>query len=268
MGYMLLNKFKTKKVETVLTAGECLKRKREEADISLRDISEKLKVKISYLENLEKGNYEELPPDVYVRGFVKSYAQLVGLDSEKMVNIYDREKKIGDKIEKKYQKKEVLANKLTTKNFAVITPKIITAFLSLLILFIVGYYLWYQISSFNSTPYLFVSSPYEDRIINDSNITVEGETERETAIKINGQNIFVNPDGYFKEDVMLQPGKNVLIIEASNKFNRTAREVRNIIYEKETEPTWIEIENEEENNDAGEVDLEEKIEYNIEIIGP
>ena len=265
---MLLNKFKTKKVETVLTAGECLKRKREELNISLRDICEKLKIKVSYLENLEKGNYKELPPDVYVKGFVKSYARLVGLDSEKMVSIYDREKKIGDKIEKKYQKKELLTSKLTTKNFAVITPRIVAAFFSLLILFIVGYYLWYQISSFNSTPYLFVSSPYEDRVVDNSDITIEGETERETTIKINGQDIFVNPDGYFKEDIMLQPGKNVFIIEAVNKFNRTAKEVRNIIYEKKTESIWIEVENKKDKNVNADFDLEGKVEYDIEIIGP
>ena len=252
-----------------MTAGECLRRKREELNISIKDVSEKLKIKIGYLENLEESNYKKLPPDVYVKGFIKSYARLVGLDSEKMISVYDREKKIGDKIEKKYQKKEALANKLTTQNFAVITPKIVTAFLSLLILFIVGYYLWHQISSFNSTPYLFVSSPYEDRIVNDSDLTVEGETERETAIKINGWDIFVNPDGYFKEEIMLQPGKNILVIEAVNKFNRTAKEIRNIIYEKEPEQIKIEIENEKA-DDGADIDTGEKIEveYDIEIIGP
>ena len=251
-----------------MTAGECLKRKREELDISLRDISEKLKIKTGYLENLERGNYEELPPDVYVRGFVKSYAQFVGLDSEKMVGIYNREKTIENKIEKKSKKKETYANKLTTQNFAIITPKIVTAFLSLLVLFAVGFYLWHQISSFNSTPYLFVSSPFEDQVVNDSNITVEGETEREVIIKINGQSIFVNSDGYFEEDIMLQPGKNVLIIEAKNKFDGTAREVRNIIYEKKLEPVQIDIKNEEENDDDGEVDLKEEVKYDVEIIGP
>jgi len=263
---MILNKFKTKKVETILTAGECLKRKRKELNISTKDISEKLRIKIGYLENLEESNYEKLPPDVYVKGFIKNYAQLVGLDPEKMTGIYNREKKIENKIEKKYQKKEIFTSKLTKQNFAVITPKIITAFLSLLVLFIVGYYLWYQISSFNSTPYLFVSSPYEDQIINDSDITIEGETERETTIKINGQDVFVNPDGYFKENIMLQPGENILTIEAVNKFNRTAKEVRNIIYEKEPELFQIEIKN--ENDDNADFNVEEKTEYKIEIIGP
>lgn len=261
---MLLNKFKTKKVETVLTVGECLKRKREELNIPIKDASEKLKIKIGYLEDLENNNYKELPPDVYVKGFIKSYAQLVGLDPEKMVDIYDREKKISEK----YQKKKIHAKKLTTQNFAIITPKIVTAFFSLLILLIVGCYLWYQISSFNSAPYLFVSSPYENHIVNNPNISIKGETEKEVAIKINGQDVFVDQNGYFEEDIILQPGRNTFIIEAINKFSGTTREVRNIIYEKELEPVQVDIKNEEENDNAGEIDLEEEMEYDIEIIGP
>ena len=267
---MILNKFKTKKVETVLTVGECLKRKREGLNISIRDTSEKLKIKIGYLENLEESNYEKLPPDVYVKGFIKSYAQLVGLNPEKMISIYDREKNIENKIENKYQKKEIYTKKLTAQNFAIITPKIITAFFSLLILSIVGYYLWYQINSFNSAPYLFVSSPYENHIVDDPNITVKGETEKEVTVRINGQDVFVDQNGYFEEDIILQPGKNVFVIEAINRFSGTTKEVRNIIYEKKPESFQIEIKNEEEesDNDASEIDLEEEIEYNIEVIGP
>lgn len=264
---MLLNKFKTKKVETILTAGECLKRKREELDIPIKNIAEKLKIKTSHLENLEKSNYKELPPDVFVRGFIKNYAQLVGLDPEKMISIYSREKNIANKIEGKSKKNEHYLNRPPTQNSAIITPKIITAFFSLLVLLTVGYYLWHQISSFNSTPYLFVSSPYEDQTTIDSHITIEGETEREIVIKINGQDVFVNPDGYFRENIILQPGKNILIIEATNKFNRTAKEVRNIIYEKKFELIEVEIKNEETNDDT-DVDVKEETEYNIEIIGP
>lgn len=265
---MILNKFKTKKVETILTAGECLKRKREELSISIKEVAEKLKIKIGHLENLEKSDYKELPPDVFVRGFIKNYAQFVGLDSEKMISIYSREKNIANKIEGKSKKNEGCLNKPPTQNSAIITPKIITALFSLLVLLTVGYYLWHQISSFNSTPYLFVSSPYEDQTTIDSEITIEGETERKTIIKINGQDIFVNPDGHFKENIILQPGKNILIIEATNKFNRTAKEVRNIIYEKKSEPIEIEIKNDEEENTDSEIGPAEKIEYDIEVIGP
>jgi len=266
---MLLNKFKTKKVETILTVGECLRRKREELNISLKDASEKLKIKICYLENLEINNHQELPPDVYVKGFIKGYAQFVGLDSEKMIEMYNRERKIESKIKKKSQKKQICRNKFAAQNFVVVTPKIVTVFFSLLILFTVGYYLWYQVSSFNSTPYLFVSSPAKDQIINDSNIIIEGETEKETTIKINGQSIFVDPDGYFKENIMLQPGENVLIIEAVNKSSKVTKEVRNIIYKKKSESIYIDIKNEEDkDNAASEINLDEEAEYDVEVIGP
>lgn len=267
---MILNKFKTKKVETVLTVGECLKRKREGLSISIKDASEKLKIKIDYLEDLENNNYKELPPDVYVKGFIKSYARFVGLDPEKMVDIYDREKNIENKIERKFRKKEIYTKKLTTQNFAIITPKIITAFFSLLILSIIGYYLWHQINSFNSAPYLFVSSPYENHITYDSNIIVKGETEKEVSVKINGQDVFVDQNGYFEEDLILQPGKNVFVVEAINRFSKTTKEVRNIIYEKELEEVWVDIKNDEEENDSDiiDIDLEEETEYNIEVIGP
>jgi len=263
---MLLNKFKTKKVSAILTVGECLKRKRKELNISIKDIGEKLKIKISYLENLEKNNYEGLPPDVYVRGFIKSYARLVGLDPEKMAEMYNRERNIESKIKSKFKKTKRTENKFTAQNYAIITPKIVTVFFSLLILSIVGYYLWHQISSFNSTPYLFVSSPFENQVINSPDIIVEGETERETIVKINGQNIFVDPNGYFRENITLQPGANVLVIEATNKFDKTAKETRNIIYEKKLEPVPINAKNDDEEN-AG-VDFEEEMEYNIEVIGP
>lgn len=259
---MLLNKFKTKKVETVLTAGECLKRKREELNISIKDVSEKINIKISYLKNLENSNYEELPPDVYVRGFIKSYAQFVGIDSEKMAEIYNREKNIESKIGKKFKKKENHKNRFTAQNYAIITPKIVVAFFSLCISLLIGYYLWHQINSFSSTPYLFISSPLEDQIVNNPELIIEGETEEETVIKINGQSIFVNSNGYFKESITLQPGANIFIIEAINKFDKTAKEIRSIIYEKKLEPPPVNFENSENENDNAE------IEYTVEVIGP
>lgn len=229
---MLLNKFKTKKVETNITVGECLKRKREELGISIKDLGDKLKIKTSYLEDLEENNYEKLPPDVYVKGFIKSYSELVGFNPEKMIELFKKEKEIEDKIESRNKKEKKYEKKFALKKYITITPKIITVFLSLLILSIIGYYFWHQLSSFNSEPYLFVSSPFADEVTNDSETIVSGETEIGIILKINGEDVFVDEEGYFKENIMLQPGKNVLIIEAVNRFDKTAEEIRNIIYEK------------------------------------
>jgi len=229
---MLLNKFKTKKVETTVTVGECLKGRREKLKISIKNLGDKLKIKTDYLENLEKNNYEKLPPDVYVKGFIKSYSELVGFNSEKMMELFKKEREIENKVENRNRKKKKCEKKFALKKYIIVTPKIVTIFLSLLILSVVGYYFWHQLSSFNSEPYLFVSSPLVDEITNDSEIIISGETEIGIILKINGEDVFVDENGYFKENIMLQPGKNVIIIEAVNRFDKTVRETRNIIYEK------------------------------------
>jgi len=229
---MILNKFKTKKVETTMTVGERFKMRREELKISIKSLSDKLKIKTDYLEDLEQNNYEKLPPDVYVKGFIKSYSELVGFNSEKIIELFKKEKKIENKVESRKKKEEKFKKKFALKKYFVVTPKIITIFLSLLILSIVGYYFWHQLSSFNSEPYLFISSPLANEITNDSELIISGETEIGIVLKINGADVFVDENGYFKEDIMLQPGKNIIIIEAVNRFDKMVREERNIIYEK------------------------------------
>jgi cytoskeleton protein RodZ len=51
----------------------------------LRFVAETLHIRFVYLEAIEAGRYEELPGAVYVIGFIRSYADFLGLDSEEVV---------------------------------------------------------------------------------------------------------------------------------------------------------------------------------------
>jgi cytoskeletal protein RodZ len=271
----MLTQFKTKQVNTSITVGERLKKKRIEMEISIREVSEKLKVKADYISDLEENNYDKLPPDVYVKGFIKSYAALIGLDAQEMVDLYNKERAIGEKNENKKQfKKKTEKRKFSISRYIIITPKILTIFSTLIILSIAGYYLFHQLSSFNSTPYLFVSNPIGDQSQDKSEIEVRGQTEKEASLKINGEDVFVDSDGNFKQIIILKPGNNVLNIEAANKFNKTAELTRNIIYEKKLESFEFKAE-----DNAGEVNgasvkdgnyAEESLKFDgkIEFIGP
>ena len=70
------------------TFGEDLKRERELRKIPLREISESTKINLRYLEALERNDFEHLPGGVFARGFVRAYAQFIGVDPESMVNAY------------------------------------------------------------------------------------------------------------------------------------------------------------------------------------
>ncbi|MBD2845219.1 helix-turn-helix domain-containing protein [Paenibacillus sp. IB182496] len=71
--------------------GELLKKAREEKGLSLEDIQDLTKIRKRYLEAIEEGNYKVLPGTFYVRAFVKNYAETVGLDSEEVLRLYNKE---------------------------------------------------------------------------------------------------------------------------------------------------------------------------------
>ncbi len=69
--------------------GKELKEVREEKGISLEEISEKTKIQPRFLKAIESGNWRELPEEVYLRGFLRTYADALGLDGKDFVESYN-----------------------------------------------------------------------------------------------------------------------------------------------------------------------------------
>lgn len=69
--------------------GQLLRNARIERKISLDDLQETTKIRKRYLEAIEEGNYKVLPGSFYVRAFIKSYAEMVGLDPNEVLKLYN-----------------------------------------------------------------------------------------------------------------------------------------------------------------------------------
>ena len=69
--------------------GEELKRARERKEIMLEDVAHETKINLDYLKSIEAGEFNFLP-QTYVRAFIRSYAQKVGLDPLTMLKPLDR----------------------------------------------------------------------------------------------------------------------------------------------------------------------------------
>jgi hypothetical protein len=68
--------------------GSRFKQEREARHLSLGDVARVTKIPERSLERLECGRFDELPAEVFVRGFVRSYARAVGLDPDDMARRY------------------------------------------------------------------------------------------------------------------------------------------------------------------------------------
>lgn len=73
------------------SAGAVLAAAREEMNLSVSDVARHLKLTPSQVEALEEGAYERLPGRVFVRGFLRNYAKLLGVDPQPLLRRIEHE---------------------------------------------------------------------------------------------------------------------------------------------------------------------------------
>jgi cytoskeleton protein RodZ len=71
--------------------GKILKKEREGHRLTLEDVSAKTKVALRFLAAIENEEYDSLPPQSYTIGFIKLYAEAVGLDPGAIAAQFKRE---------------------------------------------------------------------------------------------------------------------------------------------------------------------------------
>jgi len=69
--------------------GRYLREAREEKGWTLEQAAFKTRILCQYLKAVEDDNYEQLPAEVFAKGFVRSYARLLGLDEMQVLPRFD-----------------------------------------------------------------------------------------------------------------------------------------------------------------------------------
>src|SRR5579883_716262 len=76
---------------SLATIGQKLKSAREAQGLTLVQVYERTKIPLNHLQAVEEGNTEDLPEPVYILGFIKRYAECVGLDGQVLSDDYRRQ---------------------------------------------------------------------------------------------------------------------------------------------------------------------------------
>lgn len=69
--------------------GQMLRTAREEKAWSLMDAEDATKIRVRYLQALETEDYGILPGITYVKGFLRTYAKQLGLNSDEIIGLYN-----------------------------------------------------------------------------------------------------------------------------------------------------------------------------------
>lgn len=73
-----------------LEIGATLRETRQRRRIDISTVEERTKIRTKYLRALEEEDWNVLPGPAYTRGFLRTYAELLGLDAEVLVDEYRR----------------------------------------------------------------------------------------------------------------------------------------------------------------------------------
>src|SRR3712207_1169924 len=73
--------------------GRLLEQKRKERGLSLDEVEQATKIRKRYLTGLEREDFAMLPDAVYARGFLKTYANYLGLDGEELSRLLKSRRK-------------------------------------------------------------------------------------------------------------------------------------------------------------------------------
>jgi cytoskeletal protein RodZ len=74
--------------------GQYLRRQREARRMSLEEVARATRVPLASMERIEAGQFDELPGEVFVRGFLKSYARAVDLPGDEVLARYTASRRI------------------------------------------------------------------------------------------------------------------------------------------------------------------------------
>ncbi|PJE67826.1 hypothetical protein COU95_00290 [Candidatus Shapirobacteria bacterium CG10_big_fil_rev_8_21_14_0_10_40_9] len=208
------------------TVGEILKEAREKKEISLSEVEKATKIKVRFLESLEKNDFSKISEATVTKGLIKNYAEYLGLSSGDILAVFRR-----DFIEDK--KGQILPRGLykpLSQPKLAWTPKL-TVMVSVGILFlIIASYLTVQLFGLLGSPPLEIYSPKNKEIVKVEEINIQGKTSSDAVVFINGEMAEIGSDGSFEKTVTLSPGENKFQIEAVSRRGKRIKLERVILF--------------------------------------
>lgn len=203
--------------------GARFKQERERLKLSLDNLTTLTHIPLKYLSAIEDGRFGDLPPaKAYRLAYLKEYAAALKLDSKTIIYQFKRENGLDDIIQKHPNRS------IRFSIFNSIPFLVRNLIIALLIFLFAGYLIW-QIKGVLNPPNLEIYSPPEGVVTNNLNILVQGMTEPECRLMVNGQEIRPNDAGHFEMNIDLTVGVNTITVAAIKKHGKTTTETRHVV---------------------------------------
>jgi transcriptional regulator with XRE-family HTH domain len=199
------------------TIGEILKEERLKHRLSIEKVAQKTRIKANYLQSLEDNQFNQLPAATFVKGYIKTYASLFGLDYQSLLALLRRDYK--ESVKGKLIPREFI-KPILKKRQGWGPATFIVLGLALIFTTLIGYvgFQWYLLAQ---PPKLVVISPVEDSLV-AARVNIYGQTDMDAIVTINSAPVALQPDGSFQTEVYLpREGINTISIESQDRRGKS-----------------------------------------------
>ncbi len=204
--------------------GHALKAARKKKHVSLDTAEHETKIRRHYLEALEEGRPEAIPPS-HIRGFLRRYGEYLGIPPALI------EQEVGFLNPVQGSKQPFSPRPLRSRAQWVVTPRLVAVAGSLLVLlFLLGYVI-YQVRQFAAPPLLVVTHPSGDSVVTEETFLLEGKTDPGVLVTVDGLAATVKADGGFQYQLTLRPGLNQVTLRAENRIKKQTNKVVSLLYQ-------------------------------------
>jgi transcriptional regulator with XRE-family HTH domain len=193
------------------TVGQLLQSARAKRKLTINEVAKLTRIRPQYLQALEADAYTELPSTTYAKGFIKNYAEFLGLSAETLLAVFRRdfsEDHKGNIIPRSLLKPATISRLAWTPQITLATT---IGFILALFLGFIGlqYMSWLN-------PQLEISQPNDREVIGQPVVTVAGVTDSSAVVTVNNQLAVVEGDGSFTFDLQVSEGVVPITIVATN----------------------------------------------------
>ncbi len=199
--------------EPVLSLPERLYAARERKGVDLYRAERDTKIRARYLAALERGDWKELPGDVYTKGFLRNYAMYLGLDADEVLEQWRHDRPAEREVAVPITVPQPIATPRKGLSFSPFL--VVLALMTVGVLIFVAY-LGVQLLRFAKPPTIAVTDPVTavvDVDDSDTTYTIRGTTLPGATVNIatpgrDPYGVTARTDGEWSAEVDLRRGRN------------------------------------------------------------
>ncbi len=197
-----------------------LRDRMKERGISIRKLSDMTGVSVGHIENMLRGDFENVPATPYFRGYLIRLGEALGFDGEAWWEKIKREEDV-----KKSGPDDVLPKNRFVRKSPAKTIGISIAVVAILC------YLGFELPHIIGRPAITITFPQENPYATTSNsIVIQGTTENADSIYVNGDEATIEANGTWQKNILLENGANTFDVSAKKFLGGTTDVTEQVVY--------------------------------------